>query len=202
MKQILILTFLLILSFTGRTQCIINPGKVDTTRTISGYQFYLSEQPKYTCYPRPDSSYIQLSIYCFNTNNTEVINMDNHDTITIDIKGKVIVASSIIWVFPNKTSRTDFKPICFNGNITDCYEIIPRLSTENPPTIPVVINVDNGYINSNVSGILVVLNYPDFTPQYVFNYTSSFSYLIPNGMYYIYVILSDGSIYDLGVIVN
>ncbi len=202
MKQIIILLFFLSFHFTGKSQCVIDPGKVDTIHNNSGYQFFLSKQPKYTCYPRPDSFYVELGIFCYKTNHTEIITMNSHDTITLDIKGKVIIGSHIKWVFGNKTTRTDFNPICFNGSMIDCYEIVPELSTENPPTIPIVINVDNGYVNSNVSGNLVVLSYPDFTPQYVFSYNSSFSYLIPNGTYYIYIILPDWSIYDLGVIIN
>mgnify|MGYP003538365743 FL=1 len=203
MKQIILLLTFLIFHFTGKTQCLVYEGNLTTVVNNNKHSFYLDKLPNF-CHYIPDTSYLLYSITCKESMITEKITTSLTDTLNLDITGETIVSTSVKALINNRIFTLSFGSKCYKQDINGCYSIVPEISTENPPPgdNEIRIVIENGYVNSSVSGNLIVLNYPNFTPQYIFNYDIPFSYLIPNGTYYIYVILSDGNIYDLGVVIN
>lgn len=197
----------LTLAFVTKAQtssCIIDAGGVNVQEQDDTVKVWFGE-PEFTCYPKPDSSWVRVKILCKN-GDTDLIYMSQSDTLLLTTTSDVIVFSSRFWRFPSgKITRTDMENICFTGNYNgDCYEYsIIGESTNSVAVDTITPNVylENGTVVSNVPGVLILLEYPSLNPTTI-EFHDPFQQELPPGFWWVQVLLFDGTLIDLGIIVN
>lgn len=199
-KSIFTLVFIL-LTMIAYTQsfwpCVFKTGKIGVQETNGIYKIFIQEEHTNECFVS-DSTITYISIYCKESNTTIGERVEVGDTLTYKL-GTVIIAGSTRWYFGNNWYMCSFSSTYIFGN-NYCVEEIVDVPL--PPVVTPVVTVINGLIESNVMGTLVVLEYPSYQPYFVKTYDTSFSYQLPTGWYYVYIILSDGSLYEIGVVEN
>lgn len=181
MKQKILILFFGILAYST-TACEIEAGRLGYIKNETSYQIFLSKQPKNTCY-LVDSFTVRLTIFCKETSLQKVVEIRKPtDTVNVEILGDVIISASTYW-HGGRNGRTDLKPLCIFENQGGCFEVLPEMSTENPPPVPVVlpnIYALDGYVFSNVGGILVSIDMQTSQAQ-IYEFPANFQWEIPSG---------------------
>jgi hypothetical protein len=188
-----ILQIVIFLTLTAQAMaCEIDPGKIGVEKNGTIYKLFVAGTPKNTCYPNTETS-LRISVLCPDGSFFESHTIGTKDTLVLEIKGQAIIGMSVNWL-PG-TTRTDIPSIVVGQGpcSIDFIEIStePDISTENPPPFVPEMWTNEGQIESNVGGTLVVveLNTWEVTVK---EFSGPFTFQLQTGIWLVYLLLGDG----------
>jgi len=196
-KSIFTLVFILS-TMIGYTQsfwpCVFKTGKIGIQQTNGIYKIFIQKEHTNECFV-PDSTITYISIYCKESGITIGERVEVGDTLTYKL-GTVIIGGSTRWYFGNNWYMCSFSSTCIFGNNYCMEEVEPIVP--DVPDLP-SITIQNGYVVSNVGGILLVFDWPNYyVPSLVKEFDNGFEWPVQSGQW-IHVIVN-GINYDLGII--
>lgn len=177
----------------------IKNGKLELSHQGGGlYKIYLSQKPKNTTYPLIDSASYQITFIC-PSGSYEVRGFSISDTLWYYLESSTVVSSSAVWHRGGSVSYGQNPPrVIGESSWVGCFEETnaPIAPYESPQ-----VEIIGGTIYSSQGGTLVVLQYPSLGVLELSTFTDPFSYSLPLGESYVYIIYPQEIIY-LGVVVN
>lgn len=200
MKQIIVLLLFILLTSIGFSQsfwpCIFQSGKLGVQKVDNIYKVFIKQEPINNCFI-PDSTITVVTIYCKATNTTVTKKIEIGDTLTFKL-GMVIISGSTKWYYGNNWYQSSFSPICIFGTHQCIEEVI---DTPLPPIIVPIYTIENGLVQFNLPGTIIVLYYPSYVLKETKTFNNSFGYQLDVGEYYVFIQMIDGTTLDLGVII-
>ena len=197
MRKLFLLALIALTLQFAKADCRIETGKLKAEPQGGNlYKLYLEGTPENTCRP-VDSVTVWVGVLCATNGLYESHEMTPTDTLYYRFTSKVILATSVYWWYNGvQVARTDMPaPYIQAGYNSNCFEFIklePQ-AVEAPPVFVPELKIENGQLVSNVGGTLILMSYPDFQLLEVREFQTDFTYSLPVGWVYFYLILSDGT---------